>query len=89
MPVLIPSTVAIGSTYILYLNQWGISGATGSQCAHPTSFSGTNVAWATTWSWTKGSSGIKSFTNIAATTGLGKQLSSIKSVQVRIPFWIQ
>ena len=81
--VLHHSTVAVGSTYTLYLDQWGISGATGSQCSHLTSFSGTTVAWVTTWTWSAGSGGVKTFSNIAAITNLNKQLSAISTIPVR------
>ncbi|KAG6819882.1 hypothetical protein H0H93_007761 [Arthromyces matolae] len=68
------------SPYILYLDQWGISGTTaGSDCASLTSLSGTTIAWKTTWTWA--GSGIKSFTNIALNSGLNKQLSAISSIQ--------
>ena len=79
-----PSTVAVGTEYILYLDQWGISGSSGSDCAALTSYSGTTVAWTTTWSWTTGSGGVKTYTNIAAATGLNKQLSAISSIPVRV-----
>ena len=68
--------------YELLLDQWGISGATGSQCAQVTSLSGSNIAWTTTWTWT-GGSGVKSFTNIQLNQGINKQLSAISSMPVR------
>lgn len=73
-------TVAIGTEYILYLDQWGISGQTGSQCSHVVSYSGTTVAWATTWTWAAGSGGVKTFSNIAAITGLNQKLSAITTI---------
>lgn len=78
------STVAIGTEYLLYLDQWGISGATGSQCSHVVSYSGTTVAWATTWTWSTGSGGVKTFSNIAAITGLNQKLSAIKTIPVSL-----
>lgn len=73
-------TVTFGQ-YILYLDQWGLSGASsGSDCAQLVSLSGTTVAWTTTWSWT-GGTGVKSFTNIALNTGLNVQLSKVTSLQ--------
>jgi xyloglucan-specific endo-beta-1,4-glucanase len=69
---------AVGN-YILYNNLWGMSGATGSQCTTLVSQSGTTVAWKTVWSWS-GGSGVKSFANLALTTGLNTMLSSISSI---------
>ncbi|KAF8313632.1 concanavalin A-like lectin/glucanase [Clavulina sp. PMI_390] len=74
-------TVAVGTEYILYLDQWGLSGGSGSDCASLTSYSGTTVAWKTTWSWTTGTGGVKSYTNIAVNTNLNKQLSAISTMQ--------
>ncbi|KAF7313846.1 Glycoside hydrolase family 12 protein [Mycena chlorophos] len=66
--------------YTLYLDQWGMSGATsGSDCASITSLSGNTIAWTTTWTWT-GGSGVKSFTNINLNTGINTQLSEISSI---------
>nr|GAT58926.1 glycoside hydrolase family 12 protein [Mycena chlorophos] len=68
------------SPYTLYLDQWGLSGATsGSDCASITSLSGTTIAWTTTWTWT-GGSGVKSFTNINLNTGINTQLSKITTI---------
>lgn len=69
--------------YSLNLDQWGISGATGTQCAHLTSLSGTTLTWATNWTWA-GGSGVKTFTDIQLNTGIGKQLSAIKSMPVSL-----
>jgi xyloglucan-specific endo-beta-1,4-glucanase len=71
-----------GTNYILNLDQWGISGKTGSNCAQLTSASGTTVAWKTTWTWS--GDGIKTYPNIQLTKGINKQLSAIKSIQVRL-----
>ncbi|KAI0029135.1 glycoside hydrolase family 12 protein [Vararia minispora EC-137] len=71
---------ANAGTYTLYLDQWGLSGASsGSDCATITSQSGSTVAWTTTWTWT-GGTGVKSFTNIQQNSGINKQLSSISSI---------
>jgi xyloglucan-specific endo-beta-1,4-glucanase len=50
-------TVA-ASPYTLELDQWGISGSSGSDCAQITSVSGNTVAWKSNWAWT-GGSGVK------------------------------
>jgi xyloglucan-specific endo-beta-1,4-glucanase len=80
-------TVTAGA-YSLLLDQWGTSGATGSQCAHLTSLSGSSagatVAWSTTWKWNSASGGIKSYTNMQLNKGLNKQLKNIKSIPVSI-----
>lgn len=73
-------TVTAGN-YELFLDQWGISGATGSQCSQITSLSGSNIAWSTTWNWS-GGNGVKTFSNIQLNAGIGKQLSAIKSAPV-------
>lgn len=70
------------SPYILNLDQWGISGATGSDCANLVSLSGTTIAWQSTWSWS-GGSGVKTFTNIELTEGINVQLSDISAIEVR------
>ncbi len=74
-------TVTAGN-YELLLDQWGISGASGSQCAHVTSMSGSTIAWTTNWTWT-GGSGVKTFTDMQLNSGIGKQLSAIGSMPVR------
>ena len=72
---------ATEGNYELLLDQWGISGATGSQCAQVTSLSGSNIAWTTTWTWS-GGNGVKSFTNIQLNEGVNVPLSSISSMPV-------
>jgi xyloglucan-specific endo-beta-1,4-glucanase len=67
--------------YTLFLDQWGISGASGSDCAQITSLSGSTIAWKSTWSWA-GGNGVKTFSNVQLNSGLNKQLSAIKSIQV-------
>ncbi|EJD08448.1 uncharacterized protein FOMMEDRAFT_25513 [Fomitiporia mediterranea MF3/22] len=71
-------TVTAGS-YELFLDQWGISGATGSQCAQITSLSESMIAWKTNWTWS-GGNGVKTFSNIQQNDGVGVQLSAIKSM---------
>jgi len=71
-------TVTAGN-YELLLDQWGISSASGSQCAHVTSMSGSTIAWTTNWTWT-GGSGVKTFTDMQLNAGIGKQLSAIGSM---------
>ncbi|KAJ7267406.1 glycoside hydrolase family 12 protein [Mycena rebaudengoi] len=67
-------------TYTLFLDQWGLSGASsGSDCASFTSSSGTTVGWKTTWKWT-GGTGVKSYTNVQQNAGINKQLSAIKTI---------
>ncbi|KAJ7596051.1 glycoside hydrolase family 12 protein [Mycena floridula] len=67
--------------YTLFLDQWGIGSGSvsGSDCAALVTLSGNTIAWKTTWSWS-GGSGVKSYTNIAATNNLNKQLSAISSM---------
>ncbi|KAJ7705456.1 glycoside hydrolase family 12 protein [Mycena rosella] len=72
-------SIAAGG-YSLLLDQWGLSGASsGSDCASLTTLTGTTLAWKTTWTWT-GGTGVKSFTNIQANSGINKQLSAIASI---------
>ncbi|CAE6406973.1 unnamed protein product [Rhizoctonia solani] len=67
--------------YILYNNLWGLSYDTsGTQSTQATSYSGTTLAWKTTYSWAGSSSQVKSYANVALNTGLGKQLSAISSI---------
>ncbi|KAJ7196269.1 concanavalin A-like lectin/glucanase domain-containing protein [Mycena pura] len=70
----------VAGPYTLFLDQWGLSGATsGSDCASLTSLNGNTLAWQTTWTWV-GGTGVKSFTNINANNGINQQLSAIKSI---------
>ncbi|KAK0199814.1 glycoside hydrolase family 12 protein [Desarmillaria ectypa] len=72
-------------TYTLYLDQWGKGNAnSGSACASVKSTSGTNIAWTTTWTWS-GGSGVKSYTNINANTGINVKLSAIHSIKASCP----
>ncbi|KAH7105869.1 glycoside hydrolase family 12 protein [Auriculariales sp. MPI-PUGE-AT-0066] len=71
----------VTTPYTLYLDQWGISGASGSDCAQITSICDNTIVWSTTWSWSGGSSGVKTYTNINANQNLNKKLSAISSIQ--------
>ncbi|KAI5119227.1 hypothetical protein M0805_002153 [Coniferiporia weirii] len=72
---------ATAGNYVLNLDQWGISGATGSQCGQVTSLSGTDIAWKTNWTWSGGSQyQVKTFTDIQLNAGINVQLSEISSM---------
>lgn len=71
-------TVTAG-VYTMFVNLWGISGATGSQCSQITSLSGSTIAWKTTWQWS-GGSGVKSFSNVQLDDGVGIQLGEISNM---------
>ncbi|KAG8873391.1 hypothetical protein FRB97_006800, partial [Tulasnella sp. 331] len=67
--------------YTLLNDQWGISGYTGSQTAQALGCTGgTTLAWTTTYTWTGGPYQVKTYTDIYLNSGLGKQLSAIKSI---------
>ncbi|KZT36455.1 glycoside hydrolase family 12 protein [Sistotremastrum suecicum HHB10207 ss-3] len=70
--------------YELFADLWGSSGATGGQCSQITALSGNSIAWKTNWTWSGGSGGVKSFSNIQQNLNIGKQLKSIQSIQA---FW--
>lgn len=73
----------VASPYTLYVNQWGKSGATsGQSCGQFVSLSGSTASFKNAWTWA-GGNGIKSYTNLNLNTGIGKQLSAIKSIPVR------
>ncbi|KAK7744994.1 hypothetical protein SLS53_003228 [Cytospora paraplurivora] len=66
--------------YTVYQNNWGASNAdSGSQCTTFNSISGTTVSWSTSWTWTGGSSSVKSYSNIAL-EDVNKQLKSVSSI---------
>lgn len=72
-------SVAAGP-YTIYQNNWGASAAdSGSQCTTYDSIDGTTVAWSTSWSWTGGSSSVKSYSNVALES-VNKQLSAVSSI---------
>lgn len=71
------------SPYTLYVDQWGLSGASsGQSCGQFTSLSGTTAAFKNPWTWTGGTE-IKSYTNLNLNTGLNKRLSAISTIPVR------
>ncbi|KAE9393726.1 concanavalin A-like lectin/glucanase [Gymnopus androsaceus JB14] len=56
--------------YELFLDQWGLAGATsGSDCASISSTSGNNIAWTTTWNWVGG-----------LNAGINQKLSAISTI---------
>ncbi|KAB5588574.1 Endoglucanase cel12C [Ceratobasidium theobromae] len=70
-----------GGYYTLYNNLWGMPAATsGWEFTQATSVNGTNVAWATTYSWVDGPYNVKGYANLGLSSGLGKQLSGINSI---------
>ncbi|PQE23471.1 glycosyl hydrolase family 12 protein [Rutstroemia sp. NJR-2017a BBW] len=71
-------TVATG-TYTVYQDLWGISGYSGSQCSTVNSYSSGTIAWSTSWSWSGGSSQVKSYANVGLTM-TAKQVSAISSI---------
>lgn len=60
-------------------NLWGESAGSGSQCTKVNSISGSGVGWSTTWTWSGGSSSVKSYANsgVAFTKKLVSQVGSI------------
>jgi xyloglucan-specific endo-beta-1,4-glucanase len=71
-------TVVTG-TYTVYQDLWGESSGTGSQCSTVTSDSGGTLVWSTSWSWSGGSSSVKSYAN-AVVSSTVKQISAISSI---------
>lgn len=66
--------------YTIYQNNWGASAATsGSQCTTVDSVSSSDAVWSTSWSWTGGSSSVKSYSNVGLMS-VNKQLSAISSI---------
>ncbi|ROW01630.1 hypothetical protein VSDG_02015 [Cytospora chrysosperma] len=66
--------------YTIYQNNWGASAAdSGSQCTTYDSIDDTTVVWSTSWSWTGGSSSVKSYSNVALES-VNKQLSAVSSI---------
>ncbi|KAF2148402.1 glycoside hydrolase family 12 protein [Myriangium duriaei CBS 260.36] len=66
----------VTGTYTLYNNLWGESAGSGSQCTSLNSVSGSTIAC---WSWSGGSSSVKSYANVVTAVSK-KALSSIKSL---------
>lgn len=71
-------SVATGS-YTVYQDLWGEDSGTGSQCSTVDGLSGSDLSWSTSWSWSGGSSDVKSYAN-AVTDITVAQLSSISSI---------
>lgn len=71
-------SVATG-TYTVYQDLWGISGYTGSQCTTVTSDTSNSLVWSTSWSWSGGSSQVKSYAD-AGLTMAAKQVSAISTI---------
>ena len=71
-------SIATGD-FTLYADLWGESAGTGSQCSTVSSASGTSINWSTSWSWSGGSSSVKSYTNAVYNTA-SIQLSTISSM---------
>lgn len=65
--------------YSVNNNLWGESAGSGSQCTKVNSISGSGVSWSTTWTWSGGSSSVKSYANsdVAFTKKLVSQVNSI------------
>ncbi|KAI1330611.1 endoglucanase A precursor [Xylariaceae sp. FL0255] len=67
------------SEYIVYNDLWGEANGSGSQCTTYTSLSGTTIDWSTSWSWSGGTSDVKSFANVVI-SATAKELSAISSI---------
>lgn len=65
--------------YSVNNNLWGEGAGSGSQCTKVNSVSGSGVSWSTTWTWSGGSSSVKSYANsgVAFTKKLVSQVNSI------------
>ncbi|KAL4993823.1 xyloglucan-specific endo-beta-1,4-glucanase A [Aspergillus recurvatus] len=71
---------ATAGNFIVYNNLWGQDNAdSGSQCTGVDSANGNGISWHTTWSWSGGSSSVKSYAN-AAYQFTATQLSSLSSI---------
>ncbi|KAJ1308308.1 hypothetical protein OPQ81_004020 [Rhizoctonia solani] len=68
--------------YTLYNNLWGKdkAGTSGSQSTQALTYSGTTIGWKTQYSWKNNPIDVKSYANVALLKGLGKQLSTIKTI---------
>ena len=64
--------------YTLYNNLWGESSGSGSQCTTYTSLRSSTLKWSTSWSWSGGSSSVKSYANARIT--VNKALSAISKI---------
>ncbi|RDW70603.1 putative endoglucanase [Aspergillus mulundensis] len=71
---------ATEGNFIVYNNLWGQDNAdSGSQCTGVDSANGDSISWHTSWSWSGGSSSVKSFANVAYQF-TSTQLSSLSSI---------
>ncbi|KAK0473984.1 glycoside hydrolase family 12 protein [Armillaria novae-zelandiae] len=69
--------------FILENNLWGMSAATsGSQTSQVTATNGNTITWHTAYTWAGGNFNVKSYANLDLRVGLGKTISSIKSIPV-------
>lgn len=66
-------------TYTVYQDLWGMSSGTGSQCTTVNSLSGSTLSWSTSWTWSGGSSSVKSFANVVTSIAI-TTLSNIASI---------
>ncbi|KAJ8100151.1 glycoside hydrolase family 12 protein [Lipomyces tetrasporus] len=67
------------SVFTLNNNLWGESAGSGSQCTYLDYDSGNTISWQTEWTWSGGSSNVKSYSNAGINIG-ATQLSSITSM---------
>lgn len=72
-------TVETG-TYTVYQDLWNEDAGTGSQCTTVDSLTDSTLAWSTSWSWTGGTSDVKSYANVVTKTDASVQLSGISSI---------
>ncbi|OIW28012.1 family 12 glycosyl hydrolase [Coniochaeta ligniaria NRRL 30616] len=71
-------SVATGA-YTVYQDLWGMSSGTGSQCTTVTGITSNKLVWSTSWSWSGGSSSVKSYAN-AVVSFTAKTISSLSSI---------
>jgi len=69
----------VTGTYTVYQDLWGESSGTGSQCLTVTSDTSGTLVWSTSWSWSGGSSSVKSFAN-AGLTMSSTEISAISTI---------
>jgi xyloglucan-specific endo-beta-1,4-glucanase len=70
--------------YTVYQDLWGESSGTGSQCTTVNSASGGSISWSTAWSWSGGSSSVKSYANVVlGPLTSAHALSSLKSIPTK------
>ncbi|KAF8968237.1 glycoside hydrolase family 12 protein [Flammula alnicola] len=72
---------ASNSRFILQNNLWGQFFATsGSQTTQVTATNGNSLSWQTKYTWAGAPTNVKSYANLDLRVGIGKPLSSIKSI---------